>query len=89
MRLYVPMLDTLHDIPRRVPSRERSGVMFANAADGNVTSAAEKKPNRCQQKSIQGHFMTQLTPQNAECDEVCFFVDTDPAQRQNGAGEGT
>jgi hypothetical protein len=38
------MLDTLHDIPSRVPNRERSGVMFANAADGTVTNAAEKKP---------------------------------------------
>jgi len=38
------MLDTLHDIPSRVPSRDRSGVMLANAADGTVTSAAEKKP---------------------------------------------
>lgn len=38
------MLETLHDIPKRVPSRDRSGVMFANAADGTVTRAAEKKP---------------------------------------------
>lgn len=38
------MLDTLQDIPKRVPSRERSGVIFANAAEGTVTSAAEKKP---------------------------------------------
>lgn len=42
----VPMLDTLHDIPRRVPSLERSGVMFAKAAEGSVTSAAEKNPVR-------------------------------------------
>lgn len=38
------MLETLQDIPKRVPRRERSGVMFANAAEGTVTSAAEKKP---------------------------------------------
>jgi hypothetical protein len=38
------ILETLHDIPRRVPKRDRSGVMFANAADGTVTRAAEKKP---------------------------------------------
>jgi hypothetical protein len=38
------ILETLHDMPRRVPKRERSGVMFANAADGTVTRAAEKKP---------------------------------------------
>jgi hypothetical protein len=38
------ILDTLQLIPRRVPSRERSGVMFAKAAEGTVTRAAEKKP---------------------------------------------
>lgn len=39
-------LDTLHDMPKRVPRRERSGVMFAKAAEGTVTRAAEKKPRR-------------------------------------------
>ena len=43
-------LDILHDIPKRVPSRERSGVMFANAAEGTVTRAAEKKP-RAQERN--------------------------------------
>jgi hypothetical protein len=38
------ILDTLHDIPSRVPRRERSGVIFAKAADGSVTKAAEKNP---------------------------------------------
>jgi hypothetical protein len=38
------ILDTLHDMPSRVPNRERSGVMLANAADGTVTRAAEKNP---------------------------------------------
>ena len=38
------ILDTLQLIPRRVPRRERSGVMFAKAAEGTVTRAAEKKP---------------------------------------------
>lgn len=42
--ISVAMLDTLHDMPSLVPKRDRSGVMFANAADGTVTSAAEKKP---------------------------------------------
>lgn len=46
--ISVAMLDTLHDIPRRVPKRERSGVMFAKAAEGTVTRAAEKKPMDCQ-----------------------------------------
>jgi hypothetical protein len=42
------MLDTLHDIPSRVPKRERSGVIFANAAEGTVTKAAEKNPMNCE-----------------------------------------
>ena len=42
--MRVAMDETLHDMPSRVPSRERSGVMFANAAEGRVTRAAEKKP---------------------------------------------
>jgi hypothetical protein len=44
--MSVAILDTLQDMPKRVPNRERSGVMFANAADGTVTRAAEKKPSR-------------------------------------------
>lgn len=48
----LPILDTLHDIPRRVPSRERSGVMFAKAAEGKVTNAAEKNPAVCQYFSL-------------------------------------
>ena len=42
--MSVAILDTLHDMPRRVPNRDRSGVMLANAAEGSVTRAAEKKP---------------------------------------------
>lgn len=42
--MSVAMEDTLQDMPRRVPRRERSGVMFAKAAEGSVTRAAEKKP---------------------------------------------
>jgi hypothetical protein len=38
------ILDTLHDIPSRVPKRDKSGVIFAKAAEGTVTRAAEKKP---------------------------------------------
>jgi len=44
-------LDILHDMPKRVPSRERSGVIFANAAEGTVTRAAEKKP-RTERKRV-------------------------------------
>jgi hypothetical protein len=43
------ILDTLQLIPSLVPRRERSGVMFAKAADGIVTRAAEKNPREaCQ-----------------------------------------
>lgn len=42
--INVAMLDTLQDIPRRVPRRDMSGHMFAKAADGRVTRAADKKP---------------------------------------------
>lgn len=48
--IRVAIDDTLHDIPSRVPSRERSGVIFANAAEGKVTRAAEKNPAVCQQQ---------------------------------------
>lgn len=40
------MLDTLQDMPKRVPRRDKSGLMFAKAAEGRVTSAADKKPER-------------------------------------------
>jgi hypothetical protein len=40
------ILETLQLIPSLVPNRERSGVMFAKAAEGTVTKAAEKKPTR-------------------------------------------
>ena len=42
--IRVAILETLHDIPRRVPRRDISGQMFAKAADGSVTSAADKNP---------------------------------------------
>jgi hypothetical protein len=42
--IRVAMDETDQDIPRRVPSRDRSGVIFAKAAEGSVTKAAEKKP---------------------------------------------
>jgi hypothetical protein len=53
------ILETLQDIPSRVPSLERSGVMFAKAADGTVTRAAEKKPGRyrvseCSLEGVEG-----------------------------------
>lgn len=49
--IKVAILDTLHDMPRRVPKRDRSGVMFAKAAEGTVTSAAEKKPTMAKSAS--------------------------------------
>ena len=33
-----------HDMPRRVPRRERSGHMAAKEAEGRVTRPAERKP---------------------------------------------
>lgn len=46
------ILETLQDIPSRVPSLERSGVMFAKAADGTVTRAAERKPEDTESVSV-------------------------------------
>ena len=45
IKLAIELTD--HDIPNRVPNLERSGVMFAKAAEGSVTRAAEKKPAKC------------------------------------------
>lgn len=42
--ISVAMLETLQDIPRRVPRRDISGQMFAKAAEGSVTRAADKNP---------------------------------------------
>lgn len=42
--MRVAIDETDQDMPKRVPSRDRSGVMFAKAAEGSVTKAAEKKP---------------------------------------------
>lgn len=42
--INVAMLLALHDIPRRVPKRDISVVILANAAAGKVTRPAEKKP---------------------------------------------
>jgi len=39
-------LDALHDIPSRVPKRERSGLMLEKAAAGRVTRPAERKPRK-------------------------------------------
>ena len=44
--INVAILETLHDMPRRVPRRDMSGQIFAKAAEGSVTSAADKKPFR-------------------------------------------
>lgn len=85
------ILDTLHDMPRRVPSRERSGVMLANAADGTVTRAAEKKPRGQEvnkHPSIPGE-EGRLTPQYRECNEGALSLDTDPAQRKDPARKRT
>ena len=42
--ISVAMLETLQDIPSRVPSRDRSGQIAANAAEGSVTRPAERNP---------------------------------------------
>lgn len=42
--IKVAMLEMLHDIPRRVPRRERSGQILAKAAEGRVTRPAERNP---------------------------------------------
>jgi len=46
--MRVAILETDHDMPNLVPRRDKSGVIFAKAAEGTVTSAAEKKPTMCQ-----------------------------------------
>lgn len=42
--MRVATLDTLIDMPRRVPRRDRSGHMLAKAAEGSVTRPAEQNP---------------------------------------------
>lgn len=45
--IKLAMLETLHDMPRRVPRFDKSGQMLAKAADGSVTNGAERKPKQC------------------------------------------
>lgn len=80
------MLDTLHDMPNRVPKRERSGMIFANAAEGTVTRAAEKKPNiqNCQ-REFRERQKFDLTPENAKCYKRALLFNANPTQRQYAA----